>query len=177
MVEFNLERWLCTGEELVLNNGVKVLCTKYFERNTDAYKIRSILANGNTISHYINGDYTSVSEQEWDLYFVNDIEPKPQPKRGDTVWVWSDVLSRWESHIFVERFIKSNESDIECRTVCVGQESKFLEGKYYNTVSWKRMRTTDPALDKDVVKLEINGKEIVLSEDSVKSIMNAVKRN
>ena len=177
MVKFNLERWLRTGEELILNNGVKVLCTKYFEQNTGAYKLRSILADGNSISHYTNGDYTSVSEQGCDLYFANDIEPKPQPKRGDWVWVRDRAVDEWDKRRFIERFIKTNNSDVECRTVYVGQESRFFRGELYATTTWRHMRTTDPALDKDVVKLEINGKEVVLSEDSIKSIMNAVKGN
>jgi len=180
MKEFNLERWLRTGEELVTRGGVKVLCTKYFENNAAFCKLKSMLADGSNISHYTDGDYTkSSSEEQLDLYFANDIEPKPQPKRGDTVWVRDNENDCWHKRIFLVEM-----KDCNSPFIVTEKDSEYLRNpdaymQFYFTC-WKEVRTTDPALDKPKIEItvKVNGKEVklsTLSDESILAIKNAAK--
>ncbi len=179
MKEFNLERWLRTGEELITRGGVKALYTKYFEDNDDGYKLKSILADGSTISHYKDGLYgKNGMYKKFALFFVNEKEPEAKPKRGDTVWVRSDNVVGWLPRIFL---IEIKDIFFPYCTVSIAGESAFREKRKIYTSNWKYMRTTDPALDKPEIKItvKVNGKEVelsTLSDESILAIKNANKQ-
>lgn len=173
MVEFNLERWLRTGEELCLGNGKKVLACKYFPKAASSDRLVIIKQYGDTARRDEDGNAIS-NDSAISLFFVNDEEPKPQPKRGDTVWVKDYHPLAWTPRILIETF---TGSDVACRCVSEGQEKAFKEGKYYSLDAWHYMRTTDPALDVNLeITVKLNGKEILLSELSDETLL-AIKNN
>jgi len=178
MKEFNLERWLRTGEELITRNSEKMLATKYCPNNENDYKIRSLTETGKMHSCFENGSYQDdVTAHDGDLFFVNDIEPEPKPKRGDTVWVRDHEQTIWTAKIFLAEF---KNAVYPYKTVLGSNEELFITGKTYGDSAWKYMRTTNPALDKPKIEItvKVNGKEVklsTLSDESILAIKNAAK--